>query len=133
MEIKYTTELAKSIDIFSLYEKLDWNSYLKLNQRQIFKAMEQSWLVIYAYANKELIGTGRVISDGITNAYLCGLGVVHEHRKKGIGTEITKKMVEHCLDSNLHIQFFCEEHLIPFYCSLGFEVFSFGMQPKKNE
>lgn len=130
MEINYTTELAKPDDIFKFYERLDWNSFLKLDQKQLLKAMEQSWFVIYVYADKELIGTGRVVSDGITNAYLCGLGVIHEHRKKGIGTAITQKLVAQCLNSNLHIQFFCEEHLIPFYCSMGFEVFSVGMRPK---
>jgi N-acetylglutamate synthase-like GNAT family acetyltransferase len=129
MEIRYTSELFKSEDVFILYERLDWNRFLKLDQKQILKAMERSWLVIYAYADKELIGTGRVISDGITNAYLCGLGVIQEHRKQGIGTEITKKLVRQCVNNNLHVQFFCEEQLTHFYSKLGFEVFSVGMRP----
>jgi N-acetylglutamate synthase-like GNAT family acetyltransferase len=131
MIIHYTTELRQVKDIFQLYEKLDWNSFLQLDQEQLLKAMERSWYVIYAYTPDELIGTGRVVSDGITNAYVCGLGVVSDYRNKGIGTEIMKMLVKQCVDSGLHIQFFCEENLVPYYEKMDFEVFSVGMRPKK--
>ncbi len=75
MNIKYTTKLKQQEDIYFLYERLGWNNFLKLNQEQIVNAMQESWYVIYAYYEDKLIGTGRVISDGIKNAYLCGLGV----------------------------------------------------------
>lgn len=128
MGIKYITEPLKQDDIYLLYECLGWNDFLKLDKNQLSKAMEQSWHVIYAYDGDKLVGTGRVISDGVTNAYLCGLGVMMEYRKKGIGTEISKRLVEHCRNYNLHIQFFCEERLVPYYRNQGFEVFAVGMK-----
>jgi N-acetylglutamate synthase-like GNAT family acetyltransferase len=131
MEIRYTTKLTEEEDIYSLYDGLRWNDFLKLNRDQLVKAMEQSYYVIYAYIGEKLIGTGRVISDGVTNAYLCGLGVAEEHRSKGIGTEISKRLVEHCKRNNLHIQFFCEEKLVSYYKKMGFEVFAVGMKVKK--
>lgn len=131
MEIRYTTKLIKEEEIYSLYGCLGWNDFLKLNKEQLVKAMEQSYYVIYAYIGEKLIGTGRVISDGIINAYLCGLGVVEEYRSKGIGTEISKRLVEHCKRNNLHIQFFCEEKLVSYYKKMGFEVFAVGMKVKK--
>jgi hypothetical protein len=49
MKIKYITKLATQEDLYSLYENLEWNSFLQLKQEQLNKAMKQSWYVIYAY------------------------------------------------------------------------------------
>lgn len=49
MSIEYTTKLIMQEDLHSLYEILGWNNFLRLNQEQLAKAMEQSWYVIYAY------------------------------------------------------------------------------------
>ena len=130
MNIKYITNLKKNEDIFCLYERLGWNDFLKLNQEQLVKAMGQSWYVIYVYDEDRLIGTGRVVSDGIINAYLCGLGVDSEYRNNGIGTEISQRLAAYCNESKLHIQFFCEEKLVSYYENMGFEVFAVGMKAK---
>lgn len=132
MEIKYTSKLTTQEDLYSLYECLEWNDFLQLNQEQLAKAMEQSFYVIYAYDEEKLIGTGRVISDGVINAYLCGLGVAPDYRDRGIGTEISRRLVEHCKNNNLHIQFFCKEELVPYYKNMGFEVFAIGMKVTEN-
>lgn len=131
MDINYTTKLKNKEDIYSLYDSLDWNSFLKLSSEQLFKAMEQSYYAIYAYDGDVLVGTGRVISDGVTNAYLCGLGVAPDYRKRGIGTEISGRLVAYCMDSNLHIQFFCTDKMVPYYENIGFEVFAVGMKVKE--
>ncbi len=130
MVIKYTVNLPTERELFSLYECLGWNDFLQLSQEQLLKAMEQSWYSVYAYHQEKLVGTGRIVSDGIVNAYLCGLGVDPNYRNKGIGTEISKRLVEYCKSSNLHIQFFCEEKLLPYYENMGFEVFAIGMKAK---
>ncbi|PIH02830.1 GNAT family acetyltransferase [Clostridium combesii] len=65
MRIEYTTKLIMQEDLHSLYEILGWNNFLRLNQDQLAKAMEQSWYVIYAYDGEKLVATGRVVSDGI--------------------------------------------------------------------
>lgn len=128
MNIIYKEKQKQNRDIYDLYEALGWNDFLKLSEEKLAKAMEQSWHVVYAYYGDELVGTGRVISDGITNAYLCGLGVKAEYRNKGIGTEISKRLVEKCKNNNLHIQFYCEERLVPYYENMGFQYFAVGMK-----
>ncbi|KOY14780.1 GNAT family N-acetyltransferase [Paenibacillus xylanivorans] len=128
MEIQYATELPTEDSIYELYENLNWNEYLKLNKDQLLTTMKQSWYAIYAYHENRLIGTGRIVSDGIINAYLCGLGIHSDYRSKGIGTEITRLLVEHCKKDNLHLQFFCEEGLVPYYENMNFKVFAVGMK-----
>lgn len=130
MEIKYTAKPKKRNDIYSLYEELNWNDFLKLNEEQLEKAMEQSFYVIYVYDEGKLVATGRAISDGITNAYICGLGVMREYRNKGIGTEIIKRLKEYCKSNKLYIQLFCEERLVHYYENMGFEVFAVGLKAK---
>ncbi len=128
MEIQYVTELPTEDSIFDLYENLHWNKYLELNKAQLLIAMKQSWYSIYAYHENRLIGTGRIVSDGIINAYLCGLGVHSDYRSKGIGAEITRLLVERCQKNNLHLQLFCEEELVPYYENKSFKVFAVGMK-----
>jgi ribosomal protein S18 acetylase RimI-like enzyme len=130
MSINYTSELKNELDLYKLYEEFDWNDFLKLDASQLNQAMKQSWLVIYAYDGDNLVGTGRIVSDGIINAYLCGLGVSTTYRKQGIGTEISRQLVEACKMKNLHIQFFCEKHLVPYYEKQGFVKFAVGMMVK---
>ena len=133
MKINYSTKLTTRESLYSLYECLGWNNYLQLDKEQLAKAMEQSWYIIYAYHENTLVGTGRVVSDGVINAYLCGLGVDPNYRNKGVGTEISKRLVEYCQSNNLHIQFFCEERLVPYYTNLGFEIFATGMKMSSNQ
>ncbi|ACA53596.1 GNAT family N-acetyltransferase [Clostridium botulinum] len=132
MRIEYTTKLIMQEDLHSLYESLGWNSFLQLNQEQLAKAMEQSWYVIYAYDGEKLVATGRVVSDGIINAYVCGLGVIEEYRNKGIGTEFSKRLMDYCKNDNVHIQLFCEEKLVSYYEKMGFKVFTIGMKVKEE-
>ena len=132
MEIKYLNTPLNPDDIYHLYEQLNWNTYLKLSKEKLNLAMEQSWRVVYAYHNKALIGTGRVISDGIINAYLCGVGVISEFRNKGIGLQISKLLIESCAEKGLLIQLFCEDHLIPYYKKLGFSEFAVGMKRTRD-
>lgn len=132
MEIQYESELPTAGEIYELYEHLQWNTFLGLSQEKLQKAMQQSYCAIYAYHEDQLIGTGRIISDGIINAYLCGLGVHPDYRGQGIGTAITQLLIEQCSNDNLHLQFFCEVELVPYYERLGFTVFAVGMKPAET-
>ncbi len=129
MKVKYITEPPCSKRLYALYNYLGWNDFLKLSGEELSRAMKQSWYVIYAYDEKDnLIGTGRVISDGMINAYLCGLCVHPDYRNHGIGSEILDLLVHKCSEHNLHIQLFCEEHLVSYYKDKGFNTFAIGMK-----
>lgn len=130
MAIIYTSELKNELDFYKLYDELDRNDFLKLDASQLNQAMNQSWLVIYAYDCDNLVGTGRIVSDGIINAYLCGLCVSNTYRNQGIGKEISHRLVDASKLNNLHIQFFCERHLVRYYEKQGFVEFAVGMKVK---
>ena len=128
MKITFTEEVPKAQSIYELYDALGWNDFLKLSSEQLKTASEQSFISLYAYDGERLIATGRIISDGVINAYLCGLGVVPEYRNKGIGSQITKRLALYCKEQGLHLQLFCEDKLMPYYEKLGFRKFVSGMK-----
>ena len=125
---EYKTSLPTGEALFVFYEKMGWNDILQLSQKQLLMAMKQTFYAVYVYADDEFIATGRIVSDGVISAYMCGLGVLPEYRNQGIGTEITNRLKAHCAEHNLRMQFFCEEDLVPFYSKMGFEQFAIGMR-----
>lgn len=73
---KYQTELKKIEDLEKLYQKLEWNK-IGLSVNVLQKMTKGSWYSLYVYDESTLIGTGRIISDGIITGLICGLGVSH--------------------------------------------------------
>lgn len=126
--LRYTTDFPAAEDLYELYENLGWNEFLQLPSEKLLLAMKQSWCSVYVYNDNLLVGTGRIISDGISNAYLCGLGVHSDFRKIGIGRTISTQLIDYCQANHLHTQLFCEEKLKSYYTSMGFKVFAIGMQ-----
>jgi len=47
------------------------------------------------------IGMGRIISDGVSDAYLQDIVVLPEWRNKGIGTAIVKKLMTICMHAGI--------------------------------
>ncbi|MFD0870763.1 acetyltransferase [Chlamydia abortus] len=131
MNFLYTEVIPSQNEIYKLYDCFGWNDYLKLSKESLHQAMLQSWCVISAYHEDELVGTGRLVSDGVLSAYLCGLAVHPDYQQMGIGSEIVRRLVSKGQHQNLHIELFCEEKLLNFYEKLGFAVFASGMKYRK--
>ncbi len=127
-ELRCTWEIPSAIDLHELYEALEWNDFLRLEPKQLRLAMEGSWKVISVYVGERLVATGRLVSDGVINAYLCGVGVRSELRGRGIGKEIVLCLTEEARKQGLHIQLFCSEEHRAYYGELGFEEFAFGLK-----
>jgi len=127
-KLRWTWEIPSAIDLHELYEVLEWNGFLRLEPEKLRLAMEGSWKVISVYADERLIATGRLVSDGVINAYLCGVGVRSELRGQGIGKEIMHRLTEEARKQGLHIQLFCSEEHRAYYGGLGFEEFAFGFK-----
>ena len=67
---------------------------------------------------------GRVISDGVSDGYIQDVTVLEEMRGKGIGSLITKKLLDTCLERGLSwIGLIAEKGSNQFYHPLGFKEF----------
>ncbi|PGC64718.1 GNAT family N-acetyltransferase [Bacillus toyonensis] len=125
--INYTIKHPTDFNgLLSLYESLEWNSH-NLTLNELEQMCKQSWYVIYAFDDKELVGMGRIISDGVITGVICGVCVLPKYQSIGIGKEIVERLIQHCEQNKVIPQLMCVEKLQSYYESIGFEVFSVGM------
>jgi len=77
------------VQIIRLYREAGWWS--PANDRQpefVDKIAENSYCFVGAFYEKEMIGMGRVLSDGISDAYIQDVTVMRDYRGRGIGGRI---------------------------------------------
>ncbi len=68
------------------------------------------------------IGMGRVISDGVSDAYIQDLMVLPEYRDSGIGRQLVKTLLELCLSKRIiWIGLIAEPGQYGFYSNIGFK------------
>jgi GNAT superfamily N-acetyltransferase len=73
-------------------------------------------------ATGKAVGMGRVISDGVSDAYIQDVVVLKKYRGKGIGFKIIQRLLDHCLENNLvWIGLVAEPGTKDFYTPLGFK------------
>jgi ribosomal protein S18 acetylase RimI-like enzyme len=71
---------------------------------------------------KKTIGMGRVLSDGVSDAYIQDLVVLPEYRGKHIGKKIVQTLLEYCFSKGIEwIGLIAEPGSSAFYTTLGFE------------
>lgn len=128
MEIIYTSEKPAAKELLDFYNQMGWNDFLGLDLVGMECMIKGSYYMISAYSNKKLIGNARLISDGITNAYICGLGVAEAYRRHGIAAHMFQALKEKIDTDGLHGQFFCEESLKEYYQKRGAAQFAIGMR-----
>ncbi len=76
-----------------------------------------------------LVGMGRVISDGCSDAYIQDVVVLTELRGKGIGAEIIKRLAQYCVERKISwVGLVAEPGVEAFYERLGFSCMK-GYQP----
>lgn len=122
----YQMKLKTIKDLEMLYQALKWNK-VGLSLGELEKMIEGSWYSLYVYHENKLIGTGRIISDGIITGVICGVGVLPSFQGQGIGKEIVIRLVNQCEKNKIFPQLLCDKSLVSFYESIGFEEFTVGM------
>ncbi|NKI23120.1 GNAT family N-acetyltransferase [Paenibacillus dendritiformis] len=115
------------LELFQLYEDLGWNDFLKRSKESLHQAILQSGFAMHAYDGERLVGTGRVVTDGVINAYLCGVGVHPGYQRQGIGGELIRRLAAACSEAGLYVQLFCSSGKTSYDERFGFETFAAGM------
>jgi N-acetylglutamate synthase-like GNAT family acetyltransferase len=84
---------------------------------QLQKSFENSHATCIAYAEGHIIGTARVLSDGVCNAYLIDVWTYHPHRNNGIARTMIQSLLTKL--PGQHVYTFTDD--VPdFYKILGF-------------
>lgn len=87
-------------------------------------SFENSAVVVIAYDDAKIIGTVRVLSDGVCNAYVVDVWTYTPYRKQGIATTMMQRALDQL--QGQHVYLFTDDAVV-FYEKLGFEAQDVGM------
>jgi GNAT superfamily N-acetyltransferase len=119
-------ELVKSWEeeqIAQLYKAGGWwKDYMESTRLQELISKSFLFAVAIDISTGRSVGMGRVISDGIADAYIQDVVVLPEWRKKGVGKRIVSKLLKCCRSCSIAwIGLIAQPGTDSFYQSLGFE------------
>ena len=110
-------------EIVELYKAGGWwkECYDKSKLDGLIKGSFVFMIVVEKKSNK-VIGMGRLLSDGVSDAYIQDLVVLPEYRGQGVGKRLVKKLVEYCHSKGIHwIGLIAEPDQDGFYSKIGFK------------
>jgi GNAT superfamily N-acetyltransferase len=120
-DIEYCTNQPNRDAYSALFETTGWNAKYKATPEDLARALGNSWYILSAYAEGELVGFGRVMCDGVMHAMIFDLIVHPTHQRRGIGSEILRRILSVCSDAAIpDVQLFAAMDMAPFYEKHGF-------------
>ena len=121
MSVYYTNDIPPRAAFYALFQTTGWNDEYHLTAADLERALQASWYMVCAYDGDNLIGFGRMMSDGVLHAMIYEMIVAPACQGQGIGTQILKRLVAHCQEQGVRdIQLFCARGKRPFYEKNGF-------------
>ena len=125
MAVEYSTSAA-GIDWVELKADLAADHFDNgRSPEQMARSFAASHRCVFGRDGQRIVGTGRVISDGVCNAYLVDMWTHSAYRRRGIG----RRMLELLCDglSGQHIYLFTDD-AAAFYEACGFAPRGVGME-----
>jgi predicted N-acetyltransferase YhbS len=84
------------IDIDAVHDYLTNHSYWAQGRPRetVERLVREATRVVGVYADGRQVGFARAFSDGVALAYLADVYVLPEHRRRGLGVELVREMIE---------------------------------------
>jgi GNAT superfamily N-acetyltransferase len=101
MELKLSETIPTKDDFIKLHQTTGWNAKGLYTYEQLYSAICNSWYSVSIYHHNNLIGFGRIISDGIYQTFICDVMVHPEYQKQGIGTKVVKTLLKKCNEEGI--------------------------------
>jgi N-acetylglutamate synthase-like GNAT family acetyltransferase len=121
IEIKFVEEWDEK-EIINLYKEANWwrNSYNSSSIKYLIKG-SYKFAVVINKDKDEAIGMGRLISDGVSDAYIQDLVIKDNYRGHGLGKKLVNYLIKYCLLKGIKwIGLISEPGQDEFYSKLGF-------------
>ena len=92
---------------WDLFLTTGWNLEYDFSVTDLARAIQNSWYAISIYHSNELIGSGRIIADGVHHALIVDLIIHPDYQGKGLGRRLLDRLVQKCKDNKIRdIQLF---------------------------
>jgi ribosomal protein S18 acetylase RimI-like enzyme len=93
---------------------------------QLERSFVNSHSTCLAYLDGRIVGTARVLSDSVCNAYLVDVWTLSHCRRRGIAREMLRRLLEPLRGQHVYLQ--ADDDNIEFYRKLGFSEQPSGMR-----
>lgn len=118
---KPTSEQIDAITF--MYRSQGWWTQSDDDPELVAKIVSGSHCFLLVQQRADIVGMGRAISDGVSDAYIQDVTVKAEYRKRGIGSQIVQRLVERLNAEGLNwVGLIAENNAYEFYEPLGFQV-----------
>ena len=122
--IRYSEE-SRDIDWARLKEDLAADRFDNgRTPEELRRSFEASQFVVFARDGDRIVGTARLLTDGVCNAYLVDVWTLTAYRRRGIGRAMVERLLAHV--PGHHVVLFTERGA-HFYEGLGFREERVGM------
>ena len=119
--ITYSETAPEREAYFALFETTGWNAKYGATPADVATVIANSWYTLSAYDNDQLVGFGRIMCDGVMHAMIFDLIVHPNHQRRGIGSEILRRILSVCRDAGIpDVQLFAATGMASFYERRGF-------------
>ncbi|HOF05501.1 MAG TPA: GNAT family N-acetyltransferase [Syntrophales bacterium] len=114
---------AQIAAIVRLYETAGWwAGQVRESPELVRRIVTGSHCFVLAREGEEIVGMGRAISDGVSDAYIQDVSVHPDFRRQGIGSRIVREILLRLRNDGLQwIGLVAGRNTLPFYRRLGFE------------
>ncbi|MDQ1745698.1 MAG: hypothetical protein QOE23_4037 [Pseudonocardiales bacterium] len=123
-EIEFSSDLT-GVDWAALKQALvadDFDNHRSPEQYR--RSHENSHAVVFGRCDGRFVANGRILSDGVCNAYLVDIWTATPYRRRGIGREVVDRLL--ATVPGQHVGLFTDD-MQPFYRALGFAPQAGGM------
>jgi predicted GNAT family acetyltransferase len=107
---------------------VDWDEMKRLvaaddfdngrSPQQLRDSFMNSYAACVAYADERMVGTARVLADGVCNAYLVDVWTTTSHRRRGIARDMVRLLCERLAGQHVYLQ--ADEDVADVYRRIGF-------------
>jgi predicted GNAT family acetyltransferase len=121
-DVRFASELA-GIDWCELKAVLHADRFDNgRSPEQLRRSFENSHSVRIAWSGGQIVGTARILSDSVCNAYLVDVWTLSNFRRRGIAKEMIRQLLSGLPGQHIYVQ--TDENLSEVYRRVGF-----GEQP----
>jgi ribosomal protein S18 acetylase RimI-like enzyme len=118
LTIRYSTDLL-DVDWDALRRDLIADDFHNgRTSRQLRASFENSNHVVMAWQSERVIGSARMLSDGIGNAYVVDVWTLSNHRNHGVGNAMMRLLIDAVPGQHIYLQ---SDDAVAFYQKLGFK------------
>lgn len=121
----HTVKETDTKRILELYRKAGWweEGNDARHIETVANIIKHTFCFVVAKKGDKIVGMGRAISDGFSDAYIQDVTVDEDYRGEGIGKGIIQHLLKHLKDSNIQwIGLISEPGYDGFYKGLGLSV-----------